>query len=123
LHRVVVTAIAVSPAISFEIDAQRDASGARLDLGAGLVRQLAAASVRASMSASMRLDHLELADALAELLRSRAYCAAASSAPWAIPTACAAMPGRRPVERRSASSQPWPSSPMRFASARERRRS
>ena len=48
-------------------------------------------------------------------LRSLAYAVATSSAPWAMPTAWAAIPGRLRSNVRMASSNPSPSSPMRFA--------
>ena len=63
-----------------------------------------------------RADHLEIADALAELAPlGRRTRVATSRAPWAIPTACAAIPGRLRSNVRIAMPNPSPSSPIRLA--------
>ena len=73
---------------------------AGVDRGAGRVQERPGGLGRGVHVGQHRLDHLELADRLAELdpLAWRS-AAATSSAPWAIPTAWAAIPGRRALER------------------------
>ena len=52
---------------------------------------------------------------LPNCLRSRAYAVATSRAPWAIPTAWAAIPGRLRSNVFIARPKPSPSAPIRFA--------
>ena len=109
----VVTSMATSEAKHFAAEEMKlSPFSPRSARAAALYTISRAASIFIAMSASMNCTPWKSLTGLPNCLRSLVYPIAASSAPWAMPTACAPIVGRVWSRLASAVLKPVPGSPM-----------